>query len=194
MTRILFIITLVIVFIGCKEISTRVNYTQKYFELDSNYTDYLVSFYNDSLFTAGISCGYKNMRGEIIIPIGKYSNCFTDTFKNFAFVYDDYLTNAKIVAIDRNENILFEAYMYDNGPDYLSDGLFRIVRNGKIGYADKMGIITITPQYDCAEPFVNGLARVSYICQKSDGEIGSEHSSYESHSWFFIDKFGNRKK
>ena len=38
----------------------------------------------------------------------------------------------KIIGIDQNATKLFEVFKYDNGPDYLESGLFRIVRNGKI--------------------------------------------------------------
>lgn len=179
--------------ISCKESNSGLPHAQKYYDLDSNYTDYLVSFSEESEFTPGISCGYKNLKGEIIIPIGKYNYCFTDTFKNSAFVYDSKLTDSKIVAIDRNENILFDAYMFDNGPDYLSDGLFRIIRDGKIGFADKNGNIVITPKYECAEPFKQGIARVTFECKKMRLKE-AEHSKFVSNSWFFIDKMGNRIK
>ena len=31
-------------------------------------------------------CGYKTLEGDVIIPSGKYSNCYTDTFKTYAIV------------------------------------------------------------------------------------------------------------
>src|SRR5690349_1814153 len=64
--------------------------------------------------------GYKNLHGEIIIPAGKYSFCFTDTFRTYAIV-----TSPKMgfVAIDRKENILYSVFPFDNGPDYVEDGL-----------------------------------------------------------------------
>jgi hypothetical protein len=92
---------------------------QEYYTIDSMYIDYVYSFSDDGGFTPGARCGYRNIKGEIVIPKGKYTYCFTDTFKNFAFVSDDKLTNSKVVAIDRNENISFDAYMFDNGPDWL---------------------------------------------------------------------------
>lgn len=104
------------------------------------------------------------------------------------------MTNSEVVAIDRNENILFEAYMFDNGPDYLEDDLFRIVRNGKIGYADKNGIIVIEPQFQCAGQFENGIARVSLPFRKVKEQQNSEHTGMESYTWFYIDKKGNKIK
>ena len=187
-----FLVTFII--FSCKGTEPGVNKAQGYFNMDSVYTDYLVSFSDDSLFSPGTSCGYKNSKGEIIIPKGKYSYCFTDTFKNFAIVSDDKLTNSKVVAIDRNENILFDVYMFDNGPDWLEDGLFRVIRNGKIGYADKNGVIIIEPKFACANQFQNGIASVALNCKLVKDESDPEHSRMESDSWFYIDKKGNKVK
>ena len=193
-TRIFFNLLVLLTLFSCKGTEPGVNKTKEYSNVDSVYTDYLVSFSDDSVFSPGTSCGYKNLKGEIIIPKGKYSYCFTDTFKNFAFVSDEKLTNSKVVAIDRNENILFDVYMFDNGPDELEDGLFRIIRNGKIGYADKKGVIVIEPKFECAEQFENGIARVALDCRLVKDKYDSEHSRMESDSWFYIDKKGNKVK
>ncbi len=183
-----------LIFFSCKGTEPGVNKAQGYFNMDSVYTDYLVSFSDDSVFSPGTSCGYRNLKGEIILRKGKYNYCFTDTFKNFAFVSDEKLTNSKVVAIDRNENILFDVYMFDNGPDELEDGLFRIVRNGKIGYSDKNGVVVIEPKYECADKFENGKASVALECRKVIEKYDSEHYSMESDSWFYIDKKGNKVK
>ena len=194
MMRRFFNIVVLLTLFSCKGTEPGVNKAQGYFDIDSIYTDYLVSFSEDSVFAPGTSYGYRNLQGEIIIPKGKYQHCFTDTFKNFAFVSDDKLTKSKVVAIDRNENILFDAYMFDNGPDWLEDGLFRIIRNGKIGYADKNGVIVIEPKFECAEQFENGIARVALDCKLVKDESDPEHSRMESDSWFYIDKKGNKVK
>ena len=166
--------------------------TKEYSDVDSIYTDYLVKFSDEIDSSNEKSYGYRNLNGKTIIPQGKYNYCFTDTFKNFAFIFDDKLTNSKVVAIDRNENILFDAYMFDNGPDWLEDGLFRIVRNGKIGYADCNGVIVIEPKFECANQFENGIARVALDCKLVKDKSDSEHSRMESNSWFYIDKKGNK--
>ncbi|MFA5816168.1 MAG: WG repeat-containing protein [Bacteroidales bacterium] len=145
--------------------------------------DYLVSF-ND---TINDEYGYKNRNGDIIIPLGKYSRCFTDTFKTYAIVVKPL---SGFVAIDRQENVLYEVFSYDNGPDYTSDGLFRIMENNKIGFADSTtGKVVIKPQFDCAWPFENGVAEVSIDCKtQSDGE----HSIWLSDHWYYIDKTGKK--
>lgn len=144
-------------------------------------TNYLVSFAD----TSKGGYGYKNQNGDIVIPPGKYSFCFTDTFRTFAVVAKP---NLGFVAIDRQENVLYKVFPFDNGPDYTSEGLFRILENNKIGYADsRTGKIVIEPKFDCAFPFENGVAMVSFDCKtQSEGE----HSSWLSDHWFYIDKTG----
>jgi hypothetical protein len=86
--------------------------------------------------TATGDYGYVNAKGDTIIPIGKYDMCFTEQFYKFAIV----IAKGKgLVGIDQNENILFNVYIVDNGPDYPCNGLFRIVQNGKIGFANLKG-------------------------------------------------------
>lgn len=192
--RIFLIMLSLLTLSSCKGTQPGINKTKEYANVDSIYTDYLISFSNESDSSYGISYGYKDLQGAIVIPLGKYNHCFTDTFKNFAFVFDDKLTNSKVVAIDRNENILFDAYMFDNGPDELKDGLFRMVRNGGIGYTDKNGVIVIEPKYICADQFENGIARVALNGKIVKDKSDPEHSSMESDSWFYIDKKGNKIK
>jgi hypothetical protein len=143
--------------------------------------DYLVSF-NDTIKD---EYGYKNQSGEIVIPLGKYTRCFTDTFNTYAIVARQ---NSGFIAIDRQENVLCEVFPFDNGPDEPSGGLFRILADKKIGYADSLtGKVVIKPQFDCAWPFENGVAEVSTDCKT---QLEGEHSSWISDQWFYIDKTG----
>jgi hypothetical protein len=145
--------------------------------------DYLV-YFNDTI--TGES-GYKNQNGEIAIAPGRYAVCFTDTFRTYAIVAKP---EVGYVAIDRQENIMYKIFPFDNGPDEPADGLFRILVNNKIGYADAAsGEVVIKPQFDCAWPFENGIAEVSIDCKAlPDGE----HSIWVSDNWFYIDKTGKR--
>ncbi|HET6243188.1 MAG: WG repeat-containing protein [Bacteroidetes bacterium] len=145
--------------------------------------DYLISFSDEE----NNDYGYKNKMGDTIIPPGKYTICFTDTFKTYAIVFE---SSIGFVAIDRQENILYKVYPFDNGPDYQSDGCFRITHENKIGFAEaESGKIIIEPQFDCAYPFEKGLAKVSINCQaQSEGE----HALWISENWFYIDKTGKK--
>ena len=153
------------------------NQAQKPTEL----SNYLLLF-NDTV-TDGY--GYKNANGDIVIAEGKYAMCFTDTFKTYAIVVKP---DSGFVAIDRQENVLYKVYPFDNGPDEASDGLFRIIENNKMGYANALtGAIVIQPQFKCAWPFKDGTAKVSNDCKtQTDGE----HSTWVSNNWFYIDTTG----
>jgi predicted alpha/beta superfamily hydrolase len=98
------------------------------------------------------------------------------------------LTNGKWVIRDSKKKVLYDIFPYDNGPDYPVEGLFRVVKDGKIGYADEQTYaIIIIPQFDCAYPFENGQAKVSNNCKTvKDGE----HSIWTSDSWQYVDKKG----
>ena len=128
---------------------------------------------------------YQNLRGEVVIAPGKYILCLTDTFRNHAMVMK---ANEGFMVIDRQEKALYEVFNYDNGPDYPSDGLFRIIQHGKIGYADAETYeIVIQPQFDCAFPFETGKAKVSNQCKTE--KLG-EHNSWTSDKWQYIDTKG----
>lgn len=147
---------------------------------------------NEGHFEYGSSNGYANSSGDIIIPEGTFNMCFTDTFINFSYVFDQQKYGSEMVAVNRNKEVIFDAYLFDNGPDYISDGLFRIKRNGKIGFANQSGKIVIPPKYTCAFPFEDGKAKVAYTCTILKDDMG--HSTSESDGWFYIDKFGKRIK
>jgi hypothetical protein len=143
--------------------------------------EYLISFTDEKTEMSG----YKNLAGDIIIPLGKYDMCISDTFKTYAIVLKD---NSKFLAIDRDEKVLYEVFNYDNGPDYISEGMFRIKKGEKIGFADaKTGKIVIEPIYMCAFPFEEGIAKVTENCKMIQE---GEYTSCESEEWVFIDKTG----
>jgi hypothetical protein len=130
--------------------------------------------------------GYRDTSDKMAIPLGKYAQCLTDTFRTHAIVMTK--SDSKWVVIDRQEKVLYEIFPYDNGLDYASEGLFRIVKDGKIGYADASTYaIVIPPQFDCAYPFENGKAKVSTNCKTvADGE----YRAWTSDEWKYVDKKG----
>ncbi|MBK7129500.1 MAG: hypothetical protein IPM74_06695 [Crocinitomicaceae bacterium] len=128
-----------------------------------------------------------NEKGDTIVPAGKYAEAFTDTIKTFGTVYD---ANKKaFIALDLQGKEMYEVFPYDNGPDYLQEGYFRIVKENKIGFAREDGSIAIEPQYACAYPFENGTAMVSFECTES---IEFEMIKWESDQWFYIDTTGTK--
>lgn len=83
----------------------------------------------------------------------------------------------------------FAIYQFDNGDDYLCEGLRRVVdKSGKIGFADEKGKIVISPRFAFAFPFENGLSKATYMGQSvADGE----HYFWESPHWFYINHKGD---
>ena len=72
----------------------------------------------------------------------------------------------------------YAAFQYDNGDDYVSEGLYRIVdRKGRIGYADETGKTVIRPRFAFGYPF--------------EGGSGGEHWYWESDDWYYIDRNGD---
>ena len=71
----------------------------------------------------------------------------------------------------------------DNGADSFHDGLVRIVRNGKYGFANRAGQVVIPTIYDGAMNFENGSAAVCKGCQTSRE---GEHHFFSGGDWFRI--------
>jgi hypothetical protein len=133
------------------------------------------------------NCGYVDQQGNIRIEIGKYYPCYTDTLFDYAIVYKE---GSGLVAIDRNEKELFNVWVVDNGPDYPSEGLFRIVKDGKIGFANLKGEIVIPPRFEAVYPFQDGVAVYCVGCTTGNDKIASEYTVWSGGLWGFINKEG----
>lgn len=188
------ILPLGLLFFSCTNLTENTRLTSDLQQPEDGYAQLIPS--KDTLhieceeeFTAGSSCAYTDKSGKVIITAGTFDHCYSSTFHQFAYVYSKEKYGNKLVAINRKLQVIFDAYMYDNGPDYPSEGLFRIMKNGKIGYANLDGEQVIDAQYSCAFPFENGKAKVALECKSiPDGE----YTSVESDKWFFIDKSGHK--
>jgi hypothetical protein len=149
--------------------------------------NYLVKFHEAGFDKIGAPSGYLNSTGDTVIPIGKYDYCYTDTIRNLGMVIER--ETGKILGIDQNATELFEVFNYDNGPDYVESGLFRIIKNGRIGYANPQGEIIIEPGFECAYPFEGNFAQVADTCKTI--KYG-EYSTSKSGNWYQITKQGKR--
>ena len=151
----------------------------------------LIAHTTENFLEVGVPVCYLNERGDTIVPYGKYRFCQTDTIRNIGFVYEN-RQNARIVCIDNQGKELFYAFKYDNGADYVREGLFRITDDkGLIGFADTLGNIVIKPQFKLAFPFENGKAKVTFSGESKDvpGSNGEKHY-WNSSDWYYIDKNG----
>ncbi len=139
--------------------------------------------------------------GDTILYLShkKYPVCYTDTMKSVVVVC---IRNKKgCYAIDRNKNILFEVYNLSyktQNPDQFSEGLIRIIKNKKVGFADENGKIIVAPHYDVASPFKGGIAMIGDKCKiRPWNKKVCDHLQIECKKWGYIDnkgrviKFGN---
>ena len=100
-----------------------------------------------------------------------------------------FVANAKgWSCINRKGEVLLAPYLFDNGPDGTSEGLFRFVEGKKVGFADASCRVSIPAAYDFAEPFQEGLAAVCNGCRTVPS--GVEHTTVEGGLWGYIDKKG----
>ena len=76
----------------------------------------------------------------------------------------------------------------DNWADSFHDGLVRVVKKGKYGFANQKGIIVIPRVYDGAFDFENGTAEVCRACHCNDRD--SEHCALTGGEWYRIDTRG----
>ena len=149
----------------------------------------LIAHTTESHLEVGVPICYLNEQGDTIIPYGKYKFCQTDTIRHIGFVYEN-RQNARIVCIDNQGKELFYVYKYDNGPDYIREGLFRIMdEDGWIGFADSLGNVVIKPQFKFATSFENGKAQAT---TSGDAINDGEHSFWKSDEWQLIDHKGDK--
>lgn len=103
------------------------------------------------------------------------------------------ITEEGWVAINRKKKILYRPFIFDNGPDYVQEGLLRFVENGKMGFVNEAGKKVIPAQFDFVYPFEKGRARFCNGCKAiKDGE----HSMMDEKTgtWGEIDKKGRVQK
>lgn len=133
--------------------------------------------------------GYVDALGKTVIPF-EYSFAFTDTLATIAFVVE----GDRIKAIDRKSNKLFTVYNYDNGPDYVCEGLFRIIdeHTGFFGFADMEGHILIPPAYTFVMPFSQGMAAFNEGGKIEVTDRINNYSTIKGGKWGLIDRTGSR--
>lgn len=100
--------------------------------------------------------GFINKSGEWAIkPKYDFANNFAD---GLAIVEPDG-AEGKYGVIDKEGNIVAD-FKYSQMGDYYSDGLARVMINGKHGFINKLGKLTIPIQFEDATDFAEGLAGV----------------------------------
>lgn len=148
--------------------------------------DKLYIYYYPNFENVDATLGYVDSSGKVVIPAGKYPYIFTAEFDKIAFVL---LKDRKgVYAIDRNEKILFQVCSYEIGPDIVSNGLFRIIENGKIGFANMNGEIVIKPRFQFVYPFQeNGFA---IFCENGTWSMLDKYIPVIKGKWGVINRQG----
>ena len=90
----------------------------------------------------------------------------------------------------RGKVIVSGVPVMDNWADSFHNGLVRIVRNGKYGFANSRGQVVVPPIYDGAMNFENGSAEVCKGCENKCAERECEHYAFAGGKWFRINTKG----
>lgn len=151
----------------------------------------LYAITHEEFLQYGADVAYVDSLGDTLIPFGKYAYFGSDTFSYYADVIEhpDDGSYGRRIGIDHLQRILFDLVVFDNGPDYFVEGLTRVKRNGKMGFANKYGEVVIPCIYDYARWFKNGRAQVTFDAVKYYDL--DERLRVDSDEWFTIDRAGN---
>jgi len=130
--------------------------------------------------------GYKT-KNEIKIP-AKFLSTYSDRLCKMAIVLDP---KKGWIGIDKNERFILRPFIYDNGPDYVEEGLFRFTENEKMGFANLNGDKVIPAKFGFVTPFKNGLSEYSiggeriYENGKTERQNEQEHISLTDVHWIW---------
>jgi len=99
----------------------------------------------------------------------------------------------KIKAINRKNERLFTVFMFDSGPDYVSEGVFRIVDDstGLMGFGNMAVDIVIKPQFFFVTPFSDGVASFNEGGKIVTIDESDRHLFIDGGKWGFINRRGN---
>lgn len=90
--------------------------------------------------------------------------------------------------------VLDNVAVFDGTPDLFRAGLVRIWKDGKYGYADRKGRITIPAVYDGALSFDRDRAEVCRkcvsVCADRQSQSACQYHVFSGGAWFSIDKKG----
>lgn len=145
----------------------------------------LMPFEKDGLF------GYISQNGKIVIP-PRFRIAYPFYPEGSAAIVD---SNGMGHYIDRQGNLRFRAYAFDNGPDPFFDGFARYVHQGKIGFIDKSLKVRIPAKFGDAYYFRWGWAA---YCEGCEHALRLEEPDFRysgpplKGKWGIIDTLGHR--
>jgi hypothetical protein len=153
----------------------------------------------DNVGATGAPCLFDAERGEV-------PNCLRKNAAGELFIAPQFLKELPFDAhglaavlspregwmyVNRRGKVVITGVpVMDNWADSFHDGLVRIVRNGKYGFANRKGQVVIPPIYGGAMNFEKGRATVCKGCESKRAEPECEHHVLAGGEWFRINTKG----
>lgn len=126
--------------------------------------------------------GYRLKDGTVRIkPVYQAAQEFSE--QGIAFAFDA----AGWACLNADGKVLLRPLLFDNGPDYFSEGLARFTADGRVGFYDNKCRVVVPAIYDFALPFEDGAAEVCMGCKAVS--VG-EHKAVSGGKWWVIDANG----
>lgn len=126
--------------------------------------------------------GFKDAAGEVVIE-PRFDFAYEFSSEGIAGVADEH----GFAFIDPQGSVVARAFAFDNGPDYFVEGRARIVEDGKVGFIGEDGVVAISPRFDHAGSFCEGLAP---FCEGCRSVPDGEHSRIEGGLWGYVGPTG----
>ena len=126
--------------------------------------------------------GYRDGAGKVVVP------------PRFFFAYEfspegiaAAIGEAGPQYIKPDGQIVAQAFVSDNGPDYFTEGRARVVEAGKVGFIDQEGQVVVEPRFDHATAFCHAR---SVVCSGCSEQAEGEHRRFVGGHWGLIDRSG----
>jgi hypothetical protein len=126
--------------------------------------------------------GYKDGQGRVVID-AKFHAAQDFLRGGIAAVVDE----QGWAYIDQRGCVLIRPFIFDNGPDYFQEGLARFTVDRKFGFFDDHGQVVISPRFDFAFPFHEGLAAACMGCRI---QRQGEHPVVKGGDWGYVNHKG----
>lgn len=112
---------------SCRQKIDRIYIDYDYYDVaasDTIATSTLYAVTDEEFLQYGARAAYVGNSGDTIIPFGKFAYYGTDTLKHYANVIEwiNDSTYGRRVGINRNQEVLFDLVLFDNGPEPFNEG------------------------------------------------------------------------
>jgi hypothetical protein len=133
-------------------------------------------------------CINKDSQGKLFIP-ARYVQMLKFDETGLAAVWSQSPSYGWMYVDNKGRVLVTGVAPYDNWADSFHDGLVRIMRRGKFGFANRAGAVVVPAVYDSAGNFEKGSAVVCQGCKKAK-DCHAEHCPLTGGQWVRIDQQG----